>query len=276
MKRLFASLVLIPFLLVPAVAQEPKNNNEIILKKLEDLQKSIDNINSSLRKDVDKNKDELSSLQEQVKTLKTEITTMKAAQLAAKKNPDLDDIRDEIKALRQKLDTMTSSYKDTKALKPPRVEVYRYPSSYNYDKYGGSYYDVKDTKPAVQYYNNPPEVQYGKVKFVNNYNQTFTCDVNGAKKVVAPWETITFDYIMPGTFTYQVNGVTGVVSRTLSPKETFTVTIHPQPQYNSQSSSSYVYQPRSTTYYPSYTYPTYSYYPATSYYPSYTYNPCGR
>jgi hypothetical protein len=253
MKRLLAVVFLLPFfLMTPVFGQDAKqpSKEDVILKKLEELQKSIDGINS-IRKDVEKSKTDISDLQTEVKKLKADLAATKAVTVPKYDDSDIrreiDDLRREIEALRLKLNTQYP-LKEKTTLKPPRVEVTRepyYPSK-RYDD--DDYYDrVKTTK--VSYYN-PPEVQYGKVRFVNTYHQSYTVTVNGERYTAKAGDTLVVDYVMPGEFTYQVIGVTDLRRRTLAAKETFTVTIHPQPQPQSYGGSSYY--SGGGSYYPSY------------------------
>ncbi len=221
MKKLLALLVLF-VLSVPAFAQDDSKKQptkeDIILKKLDDLQKSLDSI-KDLRKDVEKNAKDIKELNKTLSDLRADIDALKKANAAKSEEP-------------------------TKLKPPPHVEVTRTP--YKRDRRD---YDDDDDVVIMKRtsdkksYNNPAEVQYGKVRIVNTYPTTsYSVTVNGERYTVRGGETKIVDYVMPGEFSYQIHGVTEVRKRTLSPNETFTVTIFPQQDKRSYTPSrSYYY-----------------------------------
>jgi len=274
MKKLLVVALLLPFLLTPAFAQDgdKPTQKDIILQKLEDLQKSIDGINNSLRKDVEKNKVDIKQLQVEVHNLKSEVAELKAT-AATKRREENAELRRQVDQLKKTVEAMrASSDRVDKALesrKPtPRVDVRREPL---------------DRSTFTTRYN-PPEFQYAKVKLVNTYHLAYTCTVNGEKYTVKEGDTVVVDYIMPGEFTYQIIGLTDVRRRTITAKETFVVNIHPQTQaltpkaYESIAPAPRTYE---STDYHSWSYPSqvrYTYTPQVryTYTPFVMYRDCGR
>jgi hypothetical protein len=70
----------------------------------------------------------------------------------------------------------------------------------------------------------PPRT--GTVRLVNAYTQAMLIRVNGRNYQLDPGQTLDVA-LAPGSFTYEVVGVRGAVSRPLEPGQTYTVRVHP-------------------------------------------------
>jgi predicted RNase H-like nuclease (RuvC/YqgF family) len=220
MKKLVAILSLLLFT-TNGVAQE-KSKEDIILQKLEDLQKTLDTINTNYKNDVSNLKIEIGSIKSEIDTLRSELTTLKSDFSAKKPKPSIfEDEGNGIYRIDGKFVTKEEFFRKLDGKQPPIIPHLEGKSK------------------------NPPEVRYGKVKIINTYHTTQTVDVNYGTYTVKPGETVTVDCIMPGTVTYKVHGIHSTFkTRKLDPDETFTMSIYPGP----------------ATYQQNYT-PNYSYYP---------------
>lgn len=199
MRTLFISALIIAILCAPITAQESKE--DLILKKLDELQKSFNDASKELKKDVSKNTEDIKSLSKSVADLREELTIFKNE----KYRPKADSGKDEEKH--------RVPEKNLKAAPNTKAEYEDIPSSKM----------VKTTDGKTG--GNPPEVQYSKIKIINYWHTDYVILINGEKHTVKAKDTLIVDYVMPGSFTYQVVGLSEVRTRDLKPKHIHTITI---------------------------------------------------
>src|SRR5262249_36953264 len=80
----------------------------------------------------------------------------------------------------------------------------------------------------------PPEIApsaaTGRVEMINSYGQAVSVVLNNRRSYsLAPGERKLSDPIPAGTFSYEVLGLTPVLTRTVSADKLFTIWVHPQP-----------------------------------------------
>lgn len=75
-----------------------------------------------------------------------------------------------------------------------------------------------------------PAVGMARVEMINTYGQPVSVVLNNQRSyLLQPGERRLSDPIPAGTFTYEVLGVTPLVTRTVGAEKLFTVWVHPQP-----------------------------------------------
>jgi hypothetical protein len=226
MKRFLASLLTIlifaPFATAqlsgsgdPILKDDPVLKDDPILKKLDSLQKTLDSINASFRKELDTTKSELKALREEISTLKSELEAARKGPLENSKKGPPDIFEDDGSGayrINGKIVPRDEYFRKLKSL-PPIIP-----------------FPLPQDKKPIKVVSNPPEQNYAKIKIINTYSTIQTIDVNYETYKVNPGETLMVDYIMPGEFCYKVHGIHKTLqTRKISPHEVFTVTIYPEP-----------------------------------------------
>jgi hypothetical protein len=182
---------------LPPPLATPDKSDEI-LKKLSDFKKTLDSLETSLRKDLtDLRNDQLNS-NLKVQKLQGDVTKLqetigKSPAPNAKLLSDIDDIKKQLSLLKLDLDALKSK------ATPPRISA------------------------------SAPTSDAARIRLVNTYAEQVTIVVNQRAYRVLPGETRLLESQPQGAFTYQVLGVQpGLQNRTLAANETFTINVHPQ------------------------------------------------
>ncbi|MBL8799059.1 MAG: hypothetical protein JNM56_34555 [Planctomycetia bacterium] len=187
-----AALVLAIVLAVQssAVGQGPEGD-----KTPPDAQKTLQLL-IKLQESIDQLKKQGDDLQRQVSNLPDEQRI--DYQIRKTLAKELKDSKDEIAALRQQLDLLQRDVASLKAGAGSRTAF---------------------SSPATA----------GRIRLVNTFPSQMTVIVNERSYRLAPGATEMLENIPAGQFTYQVLGVQpDLLVRTLSPNETFTITVYPR------------------------------------------------
>lgn len=206
-KKMWCLVMILPlFCATLATAQDDKKETkeDIILKRLAELQKTLDGIEKDLRKDVEKNKEDIKEMKKTLEAIMKDLDALKKGNSNSNgNNGKLKTFKVEETRVKKTVPKYDDDDDDTITLKPPPKVTVRY---------------------------NPSEVQYGKVRIVNTYHLDQTVVVNGDRYTVRSGESYTVDYICAGEFTYRVIGIHSYDQRrTLIANEVFTVRIFPKP-----------------------------------------------
>lgn len=177
-----------------AAAAEPDSSTALARQLQEQVSKKLDDIEKRLKEAIQGSDTNANLKFARIQTDLDDIR--KQLGQIARLQADSDDIKRQIAQLRQDLDGLRNRSAS------PQVSASLYP-----------------TTPA----------NTARVRLVNTYLDPMTILVNDRAYRLAPGETRLTDPLPAGSFTYQVLGVqTGQQTRTLSPNETFTITVHPQ------------------------------------------------
>jgi hypothetical protein len=206
--RIFAlsTLMVVPLATDPnrAVAGQEKTSDKgpdlgTIAKKLDDINnslKTLGDLKTSVA-DIDARVRALDRLvQEQLERLRGGAyeTNLKVEKAQA----DIQDLKRQLTQIQQNLDALNK----TAAAPQTRISGYQGPAG--------------------------PAPITGRVRMVNTFNRTMTVRVNNLVYEVPPGTERLSEPLPPGTFTYEVLGVTLPQERPLAAGETFTVTVYPR------------------------------------------------
>jgi DNA-binding transcriptional MerR regulator len=159
--------------------------------KLDEIQKQLNSLKLSLA-EVRKTVDALSA-QEEAKKTESNLGAQKVLSRLAEMEKQISQLRTDVENLRNVPPSVSRS-----ALYPP---------------------------PET-----PPGTSLARVEMVNTYSQPVSVVINNRRSyLLQPGERRLSDPIPAGTFTYEVLGVTPLVTRTVGADKIFTIWVHPQP-----------------------------------------------